>query len=69
MVSYGLNWYFFETHTERVIMENGYIQEICGLDATFFATFGGDNFTFLHDNARSHTARCAPNYLNVVIIY
>lgn len=60
--------------TELVFIENGsltalrYISEILEPHVMPFAPFIGDDFVFMHDNARPHTARVVRDYLNAVAI-
>lgn len=58
--------------TELVIVDGGaltaqrYITDILEPHVVPFAPFLGDNFIFMHDNARPHTANIVRNYLNDV---
>lgn len=61
-----------EAHTELVIFDRGsidaqrYIEQVLSQHVVVFAGFVGENFIFMHDNARPHTARVVQNYLNEV---
>lgn len=63
-----------ESRIELVLMENGtlngerYMEEILNEHVNPFMVSMGENAVFMHDNARSHTARVVNNYLQEVII-
>lgn len=62
----------FDAKTELVFIDGGtltaqrYIDEILEEHVAVFAQFIGNNFIFMHDNARPHTARIVDNYLQEV---
>jgi hypothetical protein len=61
-------------HTDIVIVDRGrmtacrYITEVVETYAVRFASFIGDDFLLMDDNARSHIARVVQNYLAEVNI-
>lgn len=63
-----------QAHTELVIIDGGsltsdrYITEILEPHVVPFAPFIGEQFIFMQDNARSHTARIVREYLDEVNI-
>ena len=58
--------------TELVFVENGsltaarWIDEFLHYHVIPFSIFAGENFIFMQDNARSHTARCVSDFLDEV---
>jgi transposase len=65
----------FEAHTDLVLVENGslnahrYIHEILEPHVVPYGPFIGEDFVFMHDNARPHIAHCVSLYLDTVGIY
>jgi hypothetical protein len=65
---------FFYGHTELIFIEHGtltadrYIRQCLETHVVPYAPFVGENFLFMHDNARPHTARIVTNYLDTVEI-
>jgi hypothetical protein len=65
----------FEAHTDLMLVENGslnahrYIREILEPHVVPYGPFIGEDFVFMHDNARPHIAHCVSLYLDPVGIY
>jgi transposase len=61
-----------EAHTDLVFVENGamtahrYVLECVESDVVPYASFIGENFLFMDDNARPHMARIVVRYLEQV---
>ncbi|KAL1489805.1 hypothetical protein ABEB36_013737 [Hypothenemus hampei] len=64
----------FNARTELVFIQNGtlnahrYLTEVLEVHAVPFMMTLGENATFMHDNARPHTARMVNDYLDEVQI-
>lgn len=62
----------YDARTELVFIDRGtltaqrYIEEILEEHVVVFAQFIGNEFVFMHDNARPHTARIVAQYLEEV---
>ncbi|CAH2090861.1 unnamed protein product [Euphydryas editha] len=61
---------FYEARNDLVIFYRGsvnvqrYVEEVLQDHVITFAPFIGENFRFMHDNARCHVARSVTEYLD-----